>query len=539
MIATLTIASFVIFFNPNQKGARGGGGLKANFGMVGGRPITREEIIAAQREADLGYFMQNGVWSDDRTARQGFDLRREGYIRIFESEKARQLGIQVSTTAVAEKAREILGAASVDVLMEKALGPRHYTLEDFERFVRHELEKGQLFSAVGLSGKLVTQAEAEDIYRKEHEELSVSLVTFTGSNYLTGITSTPELVASYYTNQQGQYAIPRKRIVSYLKWDETNFLAEAKAALTNLDELITRYYQNGTNGFYKGLKTAEEAKAAVKDDLIKNRSMFGARRTAGAFADELDAKPHTYAAFEALAKEKGLTIKVTEPFDQVDGPLGITGSQKFTAAAFQRTTEEPFSGAIEGEDGFYVLALKSELPSRIPLLAEVEAKVTADFKMNQALTRARTMGTIFSSTVTNGLATGKTFDALASEANSPAKSLPPFSLSTRDLPIDDKTLSFPLLKQIAFSTAPGKASSFIPTADGGAIVFVKAKLPADAAKMKTEMPAFLNYVRQNRMSDSINQWFNKQIEADKAFSEIWHSINEPTQMQSAARRSKS
>ena len=50
------------------------------------------------------------------------------------------------------------------------------------------------------------------------------------------------------------------------------------------------------------------------------------------------------------------------------------------------------------------------------------------------------------------------------------------------------------------------------TADGGIIVFVKAKLPMNEEKMKTDLPAFVAYVRQTRQNEAFNDWFRKEAE---------------------------
>ena len=41
---------------------------------------------------------------------------------------------------------------------------------------------------------------------------------------------------------------------------------------------------------------------------------------------------------------------------------------------------------------------------------------------------------------------------------------------------------------------------------------MKEKLALDEAKMNSTMPAFANYVRQNRQSEAFNEWFRKEAE---------------------------
>jgi hypothetical protein len=90
-------------------------------------------------------------------------------------------------------------------------------------------------------------------------------------------------------------------------------------------------------------------------------------------------------------------------------------------------------------------------------------------------------------------------------------SLPPFSLSTRALPEAEEAVNVNLLKQVAFSTAVGQASSVQWTGEGGIIVFVKAKLPVDQARMDKDLSAFAQGLREKWQTEAFNEWFGGQF----------------------------
>jgi hypothetical protein len=129
-----------------------------------------------------------------------------------------------------------------------------------------------------------------------------------------------------------------------------------------------------------------------------------------------------------------------------------------------------------------------------------------------ALALARQAGMDFYQTLTNGLAQGKPFASLCLNAKLKPVSVPPVSLSTRDLLEVEDHVTLNQFKQITFSTPLRRPSPFQPTADGGLIVYVKEKLPLDEVKMNSTLPAFANYVRQNRQSEAFNHWFQKEAE---------------------------
>jgi hypothetical protein len=212
-----------------------------------------------------------------------------------------------------------------------------------------------------------------------------------------------------------------------------------------------------------------------------------------------------------MAKEKGLTAQLSAPFDEEEGPKDLNVGSVFAKAAFTLSaTNEPFAGPIVGDDAVYEIGFNKRIPSEIPPFDSIKDRVTADFNFAQALMMARAAGMGFAQSVTNGLAQGKTFSALCEEAKVKPAEIPPFSLSTRGLPEVEDRLRLDNYKQLAFSTEVGKASGLGPTADGGVVVFVKAKLPPDEAKMKTDLTPFINYVRQTRQNEAFNEWFRRE-----------------------------
>jgi hypothetical protein len=93
--------------------------------------------------------------------------------------------------------------------------------------------------------------EVRELYLRQNEELATEAVFFTGSNYLAEIASTPEAISNYWSARQADYRIPERIQVAYVKFDLTNFLAEADqemAKMTNFDAKIEEAYnQASTN----------------------------------------------------------------------------------------------------------------------------------------------------------------------------------------------------------------------------------------------------------------------------------------------------
>ncbi len=540
VIITVIIISFVIFFSPTSRMNNDRG--SAEYGSIHGQKVTQENYARTQREVYLRYFFMSGNWPDGEDAkRNGFDPMRETYYRLLLIRKQDDMGIRVSPAVVSQVARDMLRQferiqiTSPKMFIDRILKPRGFEADDLERFVRHELGIQELISTVGLAGKLITPEEAKGVYLREHEEMLTEAVFFPASNYLANAVATPEGIAQFYTNRLADYRIPERVQVSYVKFEATNFLAEADqelAKLTNINQRIDQVYeQRGTN-FYKDVKSPEEAKDKIREEMRKELRLLAARKKANEFASRLyDQQPMRAENLAMFATTNGLTVQMSAPFTRDEGPKELKVAPNFTKAAFELDpTNNPFAGPIIGEDGVYVVALNKKLPSEIPSLEQVRERVEADLKFGQALILARAAGTDFSQSVSNGLAQGKTFAAVAAEAKLPVVELPPVSLSTRSLPEVEDRIQLNQLKQIAFSTPPGQVSSFQPTMEGGLMLHVKAKKAPDEVKLKTELPAFVNQMRQTRQTEAFNDWFRKEAERGLRDTPVVRQQRQPPEM---------
>lgn len=523
VIITITIVTFVIWFSPDARWS-GGRHTASGIGSIDGQRITMQQYGLARREVQLLYFLNFQKWpeADERAAQMGFDVDNETLTRLVRLAKVKQEKIQVSDEAVGHLAKRILGPnLGLDAFVKEFLYPHGLTAEDFARFLHNDAAIQQLGAVAGLSGKLVTPREAELAYREQNEELAVDGVFFSVSNYLANVVVSNNLVQSWYSNSLAMFRIPERITVSYAEFHQTNYYAEVDketAKITNLNAIVEEFYsKQGTNAFKdkddKPL-SKEAALAKIKQDDRNKRALYLARKQATEFAGEMYDQPHTLTNFESAVAKIGLKTKVTAPFDEVDGPKGLEVGPAFLTAAFKLTKEEPIAfQPVAGEEAFYVFALKDKLPSQDPPFESIKEKVITQYRRAQALNLMRQSGMAFHTLLTNGLAQGKTFSALALASNLKAVGLPPLSRGTESLPEDlGLTINLRMLKNVAFNTPPRKASMYVPVSDGGFILYVRDRLPLDEAKMKADLPAFATSLRQARQNEAFGLWFRKVME---------------------------
>lgn len=512
IIIVVIIFTFVIWGSRTSQFDSAGAG---NLGTINGQPITKDDFMAAAAEAKLRYFFARGEWPD-----RGFDVERETYFQLLLIQKQQDFGIHVSPDAIATFASARMRALNqgnpvpLDVFVKQVLKPRGATAADFERYIRHELGLQQLITMASMSGSFTSAEEVRSLYARENEEFSVQAVFFQATNYLGEVAGTPAAIAEFYTNHMAEYRLPDRVRVSYVKFSASNHVAEATKffnELTNLNEIVEAQLQQLGTNFFSEAKTPEEAKEKTREWMFKRRILNQAYKQAGEFATLLDElKPVAPDNLEALARTNGLTVEVTEPFDREHPPKALKVAPEFARIAFGMNAAEPFAGPIIGEEAVYVIAPKQSLPSENPPFETVREKATQDYKFRQAMTLALNAGNAFHQSLTNSLATGKTFMAVAAEAKLKPVLPPAFSISTRRLPEVESLVSLPMFKQVVFTTPPGKPSAFTATRDGGFIVFVAAKLPLDEARMRKELAEFTQNVRQNRQSEAFNYWFQQE-----------------------------
>jgi len=531
-IITVIIISFVWFFLPSGSGTPRFSGpnytyVNGKLATINGQGIPLDEFQSAKIEAKLFHFFRNGGrWTetDEET------LDRDAIIRVFMLRKLKELGITASDKAADRLTMERLGNYPIASLEKEHLTPHQVTLADFDRFMHHEAAIQELVGVVTASAKLIKPEEAEILYRKQHEATAAELAVFWSSNYLDKVVVTPAGVSNFYTMHMADYRVPERVQVNYVEFNASNYLAEAEkkiSEMTNYSALIDKAYAaRDTNAaFFKetGGKPLEEAaaKAKLRAEDQKHEALKMAYRKASEFGNELYNQPQPERAdnLEKMAATNRLPVKVTPPFDFTSGLDDTNFPSEFREKALALTKESPILfNPIKGDEAIYIIALKNRVPSEMPPLAKVEEKVTADYKKAQAWELARAEGTNFAAIATNGLAQKKPFTALCEQAKVKPIVLPPFSATSPLTNLDERINGY--VERISSMLKPGEASPFYPLPmarreEGGLLVYLRAKIPVDEAKVKTELSDFMGQLRVYRQNEDFNQWFSRQAELAK------------------------
>ncbi len=524
-ISAAVIISFVAYFNPSSR--LDSGSVGGDFGSIDGRPLRRAELLAANRLARLGGYLRLGEdYNTARAKQQGFDLSQETYFNILLQARASEMGVKVGDAAIAAWIRQNLrdeqGPLAFQTFVESRLKPSRegFSEAEFVDWVRLQVMRGHLADLVGVAGDLVTPREAAQAFQRENESLVVSLARFSSSNFLSAVNMDPVAISSFYSNRLAVYRIPERIVLSYVRFETTNFLATAETDLAAVTDLTNRleqiYTQRGAATFTDALGqplTKPAALAQLREDMLNQRANDLANVKATEFANAVyRAKPAAAANFINEAISRDLTVANTEPFSAGSRPAGLEDLSTLPQEVAKLAPDRPFTLPMRGPRGVVVATLTQRVPSEIPTFASIQARVMDDYQRFKSQEAARAAGEAFAAAVTNGLAQGKTFAAIAAAQQVAVVELPAFTISAPTIPDLDPRVSANSVKQAVFPLKAGTASGFQPTAEGGMVAFLKERRPVDDATLKAGLNAYLEEQRQQRRSFAFQEWVNHEFQ---------------------------
>ena len=543
VIIVATIISFVYMFSPaRQYGGRGSsfsGGSGPDYGSVNGEPVTPEQYAAAQREGFLFYRFHYGQWPTTDDQKKIVDRWTEQ--RLMLDAELQKYNIRITPEAAARYTKQMMGLRPdqaipldkfEDFIVNELGRKAGLSLDDFNRFVEHQAGQDYLVALFGMSGKLITAQEAEFFYRREIAPMVTERVNFLATNYYAKTVPTTQELGDFYDKHQADYRLPDRVQVNYIVFPASNYLAQAQKLLgTNIDDRADQvYHQEGPDAFKDEagkVLTQEDAEAGIKNEIRLYTALTEARKDANAFLNDLSANhddDHPFSTDDLfkLAKTRGLTVKTSEPFDEKTGTTNLDVPAKSLRVLFSLRENDPDdkehsllyapSPLLGDTNAVYVVGLQKRFPSQIQALAEVKEAAIRDYRADKSMELARAAGEKFAVTAQSDFGQGQSFDSACADDNLTPETLPPFSLATPSIPAITNKAEFNQLQGAAFNLMTGQSSNFMPTEDGGYVVYVKQRQSVDEAKMKEELPAYLAKMRDQRQIAAFEEWFGREMQ---------------------------
>jgi hypothetical protein len=540
VIIAATISTFVVYLNPSSKYSGGMGSSSSeapNLGSINGERVTPEQLQAAEREAAIFFYIRTGVWpSTEEQKKQLVQLAQQS---LLLQSLMKEYKINPTTDAAARFAKQIFRvppdqALPLDKFNEWAqnelMKKGGLTVDDFDRFARHQAGQECLVTLFGMSGQLITPKEAEFFYRRENQPMVTEVVPFTTTNFYGATMPTDAELQDYFTKHEADYRLPDRLRINYVAFKFTNYTAQADKIMgTNVDEKVDAYYhQQGADAFKDESgqpMSPAAAQADIKEKMRTMAEMQEARKDANAFLLALseghdDTHPYAPTDLEKLAKTKGLTVKTTEPFDEKKGSPVLLLPPRALHLLFSLRADAPddagksmlyVSSPLIGQKEVYAAGLQERIPSQLQTLAAVRDQVLKDYRESKSLALASEAGEKFANALRVGLMQGQSFDAVCAAQNVKPQSLPFFALTTTNVPPGLDKASFQQLQEAVFPLPVGQCTKYVPITDGGLVAYVKKRLPVDEARMVQELPFFLARMREQRQTATFSIWLDHQF----------------------------
>jgi len=535
------VIGLVVYFNPTAKYGQGSffSSSGPQLGSIDGEPITVEQLTSALKEARLFYRLRTGVWPDvsDR------NKQLEGWAdqSLVMQSIMREFKITATTEAAARFTKEqLLGVPpNQDIQRDmfndwvvNDLGRKGgLTLDDLDRFARHQAAQQVLISLFGMTGKLITPEEGAFTFRRENEPMAAEVVSFPTTNYYSSTPPTEAELADYFNKHEAEYRLPDRIQINYIVYEPSNYLTNADRLMgTNTDDLVDAYYHRMGPDALKDESghplSAADAQAKIKQELRMSTAMQVARKEAYQFLTDLaqghdDTHPYTPADLEKVAKAKDMTVKTSESFDKKSGAKEFGLSPRELDVLFAMRDDNPddtgktmlyVPAPLTNSTQVLIAGLQKRFPSELQTLGQVHDQVMKDCREAKAQAQVKDAGDKFAAALQVAVAQGKSFAAICAAQNVKPETLAPFALVSTNVPPGFDKASFQQLEETAYFLAVGQSTKFIPTPDGGMVAYLKERLPVDEAKLQQELPIYLGRMREQRQGVAFSEWFTRQLQ---------------------------
>ena len=336
----------------------------------------------------------------------------------------------------------------------------------------------------------VLPGDVHDQFVRMDTSWTVGLATVDYASFHPAIVPTDDALAKFYAENALRYQVPPRLVAGYVDFPSAPHLADVKVT----DAEVRAFFDADPSRFPSKTKAAAAPAAGVKapalppaesPDVVfasvkgdvetalrQERARRAALKAASDFAFDLyQNKIAPGAPFDAYLASRGLALKPLAPFAQDTGPAELGTLTDIGAAGFKLDAEHYFSEAVPTPSGSAVLIWKDLQATRKPALAEVRAKVAADYYEEQRHQQFAALGQTLKAALQKQLKAGGDFVKNVADASAglgvkvDAKVLPAFTLVSPPTGLDENVAAG--MEHLE----KGTVSDMVTTADKGYFVY--------------------------------------------------------------------
>ncbi len=485
VVSALVLISFLYYFSASSRIDRTGASDRA--GTIYGRPVSITELQRTDRQWRAAYELGlTHVVAPElqESARSENDVLIN---QLVMQHQAQAFGI-LPTDEEADEAAQALpvfrganGQFDPEVkntFVADHLNWRGMTEAQVLELVKRDLQYAKLRQVLD-AAVFVTPQEVRTTFEQFFCHTEASVVRFKAADLPPTPEPTDDDIKKAYDAGNGQYQQPEKRKVQYVRFA----LDDAQKKLTGRERM----------------------------DVLKPLS-----DQAVAFLEKLN-EAKGKEDFAALAQASGLAVKETGEFEEQDSAgLPEASIAGFAAAAFKLSPQDPDSpvplrSPLQNSDAFYVQHLSGVTPSRPLTLDEARPKIVAALKEENTRAAVTAHAEEVRTKIAEALKAGKSFADAAKDAGAAAQDLPGFALA--EPPPTNAPADLAVLEQATTELAVGDLSKFLPSADGGALAYVRGRSGVNEAQFDARKDVIALQLRRQKQKASFEEWLRASKQA--------------------------
>jgi peptidyl-prolyl cis-trans isomerase D len=450
------------------------------------------QLVELQRNARLGGLAQalglQDLWQS-LSLREPKDSGYEQFainLIVLEHEAPR-LGIDPGAAEIAGVVRNMpafrgpsgFDATKYEAFVSNVLPSNGFTEEQIEQLARDDLSLKRIKQLVA-TGVTLPAAEARSDYDKLYGENVVSVIRLPMADFANDVNVSDDDVQKYYESHKAQLNTEEKRKVDLVRFT--------------------------LNDDQKKLTVRERVEVLQK---LQDRA-----------ADFSDALGKKGADFKQVAANFQLPVEETGEFTASSPDAKLKGNAKLSAAAFQLTSGQPDSDIIEEDNGYYVLHLVGITKARPLTLEEAKPKIIDTLKSARERQLVRAKGAKAVHDLREDLKSRKAFSVALEQANVKAEKLEPFTIAdnAEAKKAGKETPDMMEIRGVTAQLEPGEVSDFLPSEDGGLIVYLEKREPPDQTKYAHKKAEFDARYLHNRREIVFSEWLqDRQVAANMQF----------------------
>ncbi len=464
----IVVVTFVLLYVPAFLRGTGGDGssLSDSIAAIDGHSVLVADYRRAyQQQVDA---MRANAGSDvDENMLKQLGVPQRVVQQLLDQQailaQADRLGLRVSDGELRERILKMPGFQENGQFIGET---RYRQLLDMQRPPMSESEFEEEMRTTLLAEKLqaavtgwmrVTDADADQAYRKANEKVKLDLALFTANQYRAGIQPTDAELAAQFSAHTDTYKMPEKRRVRYLAIDADAL--KAREPVTP-DEIQQRYQAN-----LQTYSTPEQVRAS--HILFKTDGKNDAAQKKR--AEEVLAKVKAGGDFAALAKQYSEDEGSKAKGGDLDYFAKGTMFKEFEDAAWALAPGQ-VSGVVKSPAGYHIIKMVDKKAATTKTLAEVTPQIQDQIRTEKAQAEAQKLA----DDISKDISTPADLDKVA---RARGLTVGDSGLFSRDEPLAGLGFA-PAVAASAFTLEQGKVSGLLRTNTGFAFIALAEIKPA-------------------------------------------------------------